>query len=544
MVMTAAPHRATMAAVRTFNTAGPVRAERHYQIAPLSRIDLEEVLGLIRDEKYFVLHAPRQTGKTSALLALRDLLNGGEAGDFRCLYANVENGQAMRENVAEAMRTVLAEMAYQASVTLDDETLEELWPALLERVGPAQALRQALARWCMADPRPLVLLIDEIDALVGDTLLSVLRQLRTGYADRPQRFPHSIILCGLRDVRDYRIHSSAENRLVLGGSAFNIKSESLRLGDFSEQETCDLTAQHTEQTGQAFTEDALELIWERTAGQPWLVNALCYDACFRHKPGRDRERPITAAAVLEAQERLILRRDTHIDDLAHKLCEERVRRVIEPILAGARQQAWSNEDLAYVCDLGLVTQDVGGRPRIANPIYAEVVPRHLNYAVQAGLPQEMAWYVGADGALDVEGLIAAFQAFFGEHSEHWVQRFEQYHEAGPQLLLQAHLQRVVNGGGRIEREYALGRGRTDLLIVWPQGGRERRYVVECKVRRGELERTIAEGVAQARAYVDRCGAEAGHLIVFDRSRERTWEQKIFRRAAPPGMDAPVTVWGM
>ena len=95
----------------------------------------------------------------------------------------------------------------------------------------------------MADPRPLVILIDEIDALVGDTLLSVLRQLRTGYVDRPRRFPHSIVLCRLRDVRDYRIHSSAENRLVLGGSAFNIKSESLRLGDFSEQETRALTAQ-------------------------------------------------------------------------------------------------------------------------------------------------------------------------------------------------------------------------------------------------------------------------------------------------------------
>ena len=533
-----------MAAVRTFNTAGPVRAHRHYQIAPLSRVDLDEVLGLIRDEKYFVLHAPRQTGKTSALLALRDLLNAGQAGDYRCVYVNVENGQAMRENVAEAMRTVLAELAFQASVTLADETLEDQWPVLLKRVGPGQALRQALARWCMAEPRPLVLLIDEIDALIGDTLLSVLRQLRTGYVDRPQRFPHSIVLCGLRDVRDYRIQSSAENRLVLGGSAFNIKSESLRLGDFSEQEIRTLTAQHTAQTGQAFTEDALQSIWERTAGQPWLVNALCYDACFRHKPGRDRERPITAGAILAAQERLILRRDTHIDDLARKLREERVRRVIEPILAGARQQAWSSEDLGYVCDLGLVTQDVGARPRIANPIYAEVVPRHLNYAVQAGLPQEMAWYVGADGALDVDGLIAAFQAFFREHSEHWVQRFEQYHEAGPQLLLQAHLQRVVNGGGRIEREYALGRGRTDLLIVWPQRGRERRWVVECKVRRGDLERTIAEGLAQTRAYLDRCAAEAGHLVVFDRSSERTWEQKIFRRPAPPGKDAPVTVWGM
>ena len=90
--MTTAPHPATMATVRKFNTAGPVRAERHYQIAPLSRIDLEEVLALIRDEKYFVLHAPRQTGKTSSLLELRDLLNGGEAGDFRCVYANVEDG--------------------------------------------------------------------------------------------------------------------------------------------------------------------------------------------------------------------------------------------------------------------------------------------------------------------------------------------------------------------------------------------------------------------------------------------------------------------
>ena len=474
--------------MRTFNTEGPVVTEDHYCIPPLERIDLDTVLGLVRDKKYFVLHAPRQTGKTSALLALRDLLNGGAAGDYRCVYANVEAGQAMRENVAEGLRTVLAQLAFRAIVTLHDETLENLWPALLERVGPGQALHQALARWSMADPRPLVLLIDEIDALVGDTLLSVLRQLRTGYDQRPAAFPHSIVLCGVRDVRDYRIHSSAEDRLVLGGSAFNIKAKSLRLGDFSEREVRELLAQHTAATGQAFTEEALRLILVRTAGQPWLVNALCREACFDDKAGRDRSRPITEQAILEAQE-------------------------------------------------------PDGTPHIANPIYAEVVPRHLNYAVQAGLPQRMAWYVDADGGLDVAGLIAAFQAFFREHSEHWVQRFEQYHEAGPQLLLQAHLQRIVNGGGRIEREYALGRGRTDLLIVWPQGGRERRFVVECKVLRQGLERTVADGLAQTRGYADRCGAEAGHLIVFDRTRERPWSEKIFRRA-PAGDGVPVTIWGM
>ncbi|MDE0447251.1 MAG: ATP-binding protein [Spirochaetaceae bacterium] len=529
--------------MRTFNTEGPVVAADHYHIPPLERIDLDVVLGLVRDKKYFVLHAPRQTGKTSALLALRDLLNNGVEGDYRCVYANVEDGQATRENVAEGMRTVLAELALQASLTLGDDTLEELWPAVLERVGPAQALRHALLRWSMADPRPLVLLIDEIDALIGDTLLAVLRQLRTGYVDRPARYPQSIVLCGVRDVRDYRIHSTAENRTVLGGSAFNIKARSLRLGDFSEQEVRALLAQHTAATGQQFTEGAARLILTRTAGQPWLVNALCREACFDDQAGRDRSRPVSERAILEAQERLILARVTHLDNLADKLREERVRRVVEPLLTGAVETVCSEEDLAYVRDLGLLAAADGGPPRIANPIYAEVVPRHLNYAVQETLPQRMAWYVDSDGRLDVAGLLAAFQEFFREHSEHWVQRFEQYHEAGPQLLLQAHLQRIVNGGGRIEREYALGRGRTDLLIVWPQGGRERRFVVECKVLHKDLERTIAEGVKQTRSYMDRCGAAAGHLIVFDRAPDRPWADKIFRR--PPSDDGtPVTVWGM
>ena len=528
--------------MRFFNTEGPIRPDDHYHIPPLDRVDPDELLGLVRDKRYFVLHAPRQTGKTSALLALRDLLNAGD--DYRCVYANVEAGQAMREDVAEGMRAVLSELALEASLTLGDETLEGIWPGVLERAGPGQALRQALLRWCMADPKPLVLLIDEIDALVGDTLLSVLRQLRAGYPGRPARFPQSVVLCGVRDVRDYRIHSAAENALVLGGSAFNVKSKSLRLGDFSEAETRALPAQHTAETGQAFTEGALDLIRTRSAGQPWLVNALCREACFDSEAGRDRSRAITESDILDAQERLILARVTHLDNLADKLREERVRRVVEPILAGASVSAWSTEDVAYVHDLGLVGLDGDGTPRIANPIYAEVVPRHLNHAVQMGLPQRMAWYVDADGGLDVDGLIAAFQTFFREHSEHWVQRFEQYHEAGPQLLLQACLQRIVNGGGRLEREYALGRGRVDLLILWRQGPRIRKFVVECKVLHKDLERTIADGLAQTRGYMDRCGAEAGHLIVFDRAPNRTWEDKIFRREAPAGPGAPVTVWGM
>ena len=524
--------------MRFFNTAGPVKPGKHYCIPPLDRLNLAEIRALIREEKYFVLHAPRQTGKTSSLLALRDLLNA--EGGYRCVYVNVEAAQALREDVDRATQVILGELASRARLTLGDEYLTRTWAGILAEFG-AGALSEALTRWAEASPEPIVLLIDEIDSLIGDSLLAVLRQLRAGYDLRPESFPQSVVLCGVRDVRDYRIQSTAENAIIAGGSAFNIKAESLRLGDFSAGEVQTLLAQHTAETGQVFTGDALETIWEQTRGQPWLVNALAYETCFRSEVGRTRSHPVEAGAILDAQEQLILRRETHLDQLADKLKEERVRRVVEPLLSGGEERRFADRDLEYARDLGLIAQD---RPlRMANPIYAEVVPRELTWVVQEEFEQESAWYVDADQGLDADRLMSAFQAFFREHSEHWVDRF-QYQEAGPQLLLQAFLQRIVNSGGRIEREYGLGRGRTDLLILWPQGEGTRKVVVECKILRGSLERTVAEGLEQTAGYMDRCGAEAGHLVIFDRREDRRWEDKVFHDRGTSAGGAGIEIWGM
>ena len=393
-----------------------------------------------------------------------------------------------------------------------------------------------------------MLLLDEIDALVGDTLISALRQLRAGYDMRPAAFPQSVVLCGIRDVRDYRIHSESAGEIIAGGSAFNIKAESLRLGDLDEDEVHALLGQHTEETGQAFTEVALAAVWNQSRGQPWLVNALAYQVCFKDKAHRDRSRTIDEEAIMEAREELVLGRQTHLHQLADKLRQERVRRVIEPVLSGSAAGKASPDDVEYVRDLGLLTRR--GTARIANPIYSEVIPRELMYAREAEIAQETEWYVKADGDLDVEGLLAAFQQFFREYSEHWIERF-QYKEAGPQLLMQAFLQRIVNGGGRIEREYALGSRRTDLLIVWPPGRfaaaaqpgtPARRHVVECKILRGGLEAAIREGLEQTLAYMDRCGGESGHLVIFDRDESKPWEEKLYRREE--SLDGrPVTVWG-
>ena len=529
--------------MRFFNTTGPVRGDKHYCVPPLSRLDLDDVLGLVRDEQYFVLHAPRQTGKTSALLALRDLLNSGTVGTYRCVYANVEGAQAAREDKEEALRAILDELASRALATLGDGVLDERWPAILAKSGPNGALRAALTGWAEADPNPLILLLDEIDTLVGDTLLSVLRQLRAGYDRRPDGFPQSVVLCGLRDVADYRIDSPSGKPALTGGSPFNIKAKSLRLGDFSRDETLALLAQHTEETGQTFTPDALDTVWTQTRGQPWLVNALAAETCFSMEARKDRARRVASADVLEARERLIQRRATHLDYLTDRLEEDRVRRVVEPILSGTAESDHTGRDVEYVRDLGLIARDPP--LRMANPIYAEVVPRELTWATQEGLVQEAAWYVDPDGGLNVVALLEAFQRFFREHSEHWVERFH-YREAGPQLLLQAYLQRVVNSGGRIEREYGLGRGRTDLLIIWPHGDRVSRFVIECKVLhpRRSLESTIDEGVEQTAGYVDRCAAEAGHLVIFDRNEGRSWDDKVFHYRRPSAGGPDIHVWGM
>ena len=531
---------------RFFNTAGPNIPEDNYTIDPLSRFDLEDILMMIRQKRYFVLHAPRQTGKTSCLLALRDYLN--QHGDYIAVYANVEGGQAARNDVESAIATVCGTITDKLGLILHSDIPQTVRNAVKD-LDANEMLTSFLRRLSMSLPKPLVLLIDEIDSLVGDSLVSVLRQLRAGYDDRPSAFPQSVILCGVRDVRDYRIVTSNQD-IITGGSAFNIKAKSLRLGNFSKEDIHELYMQHTRETGQEFDEACFPMIWEATEGQPWLVNALGREVTYEMKENRDRTIRIIPEMIYRAQERIIYRRDTHIDILIDKLREERVRRVIEPMLSGegdADESIIPSDDVQYAVDMGLIKQERGKPRRIANGIYREIIPRELTWTTQDGLTQNPQWYQRADGSIDVEKLLLDFQQFFRENADSWIGRFD-YAEAGPQLLLQAFLQRIVNGGGYIDREYGLGLRRTDLLIRKPltdhYGGPIQRVVMELKILRRSLERTIEDGLHQTAAYMDIAGSvDEGHLIIFDRSQTRSWDERIWHR--PYEQDGrTIMVWGM
>jgi hypothetical protein len=443
-----------------FNTAGPCVPEKHYMIAP----DFGNLKKLIDAERYFILHAPRQTGKTSLMLQLVENLN--HEGKYIALYVNVEAAQPLRNDIEGVNELIISEFETNARIYLD-QSLQPQENCFQIR-SMQNGINEFLSRWSFQLPKPLVVLMDEVDSLIGDGLISVLRQLRAGYTKRPRAFPHALCLIGLRDIRDYRIYSDSKQDYVIGGSAFNIKEKSIRLRDFTLAQIVQLYSQHTQATGQAFTDSALQQIYELTQGQPWLVNALGRELCFDEQAVAP-EQKITKAHVDNAAEILINRRDVHLDQLSDKLTEPRVARIIESILIGEDNKSEEedlrsdfNEDRQYLIDLGLVRIGTYGL-EIANPIYREVIPRELTVYRQDMLGINPQWYVKANGKLDIEKVIQAYIEFYKRHSE-LVTKRRTYTEAAHHLLFMAWLQRICNSGGRISREYAAGLGRLDLCI--------------------------------------------------------------------------------
>lgn len=303
----------------------------------------------------------------------------------------------------------------------------DLQPPMWPSTTPGQRIGTALSEWAQQSPRPLVVLIDEIDALRDETLLSILRQLGSGYPNRPQGFPHALALVGVRDVRDYKIASGGSNRLNTA-SPFNIKVESLTLPNFTMAEVVELYEQHTIETGQIFTPEAVEWAFELTQGQPWLVNALARQLVevLVQKPHQH----ITKDYVEQTKEILIQRQDTHLDSLASILRENRVRAVLEPMLAGQELGNVLHDDVQFLIDLGLCRLSPQGGLVIANPIYQEVLPRVLSQTPQASLPQIAPSWLTSEGTLNSEKLLQAFLNFWRQHGQPLL-KSAPYHEIAP-----------------------------------------------------------------------------------------------------------------
>jgi hypothetical protein len=488
---------------RSFNTTGPCRPDIHYTLPSIARLpNLER---LIEQQNYFVIHAPRQTGKSTAMMALAQQLT--EQGKFLAVLVSAEVGAPFSTETGKAELAILGSWARVTKHRLSIELQPPVWPEAPE----GQRLQAALEAWTAISPRPLVVFIDEIDSLQDEALISVLRQLRDGFPDRPNGFPQSIGLIGLRDVWDYKVAAGGTVRLNTA-SPFNIKVRSFTLHNFNLDDLAQLYGQHTQETGQVFTQEAIQLAFELTQGQPWLVNALAKEVVEEQVV--DPTMRITVEQIEIAKEVLIRQQDTHLDSLAEKLLETRVRQVLEPMLAGQELQDVPKDDIQFLLDLGLCVMSPEGGLAIANPIYREILPRMLAAVPMASLPQISPSWLRANGELDVEALRLAFMAFWLQHGEPLLNSAS-YHEIAPHLVMMAFLHRVVNGGGTLEREYAIGRDRMDLCLRYGSVT----LGIEIKVQRDDRRNQLVRGLEQIDGYLARLGLDFGWLVIFDRRRD-------------------------
>ena len=387
-------------------------------------------------------------------------------------------------------------------------------------------LNLELALFCKKLDKPLVVLFDEVDCLSDNTLISFLRQLRDGYNNRSRiPFVHSVALVGMRNIRDYKAKIRPDSASLGSASPFNIVTETYTLRNFTKEEIKSLYSQHTEETEQRFEESAIDLVYEQTQGQPRLVNAIAREIIVKILQS-DYSKSVTKELVDEAILTIILRRDTHIDSLLERLKEERVRKIIEPVITGGVAQIDKlSDDYLYVCDLGLIRNE-NARVIPSNPIYAEVIARILSFNCQDDIatktPEFRIPRYFKDGRIDMDFLMKDFQRFRRENSTIWQERFD-YREAAPHLILMAFLQRVINGGGRIHREMAAGTGRLDLCLVYEN----EKYPVELKIRYDS--NSVTKGLDQTARYIDSYGCNEGWLAVFDRRTKVKWDNKLFMK---------------
>jgi len=505
---------------RLFNVGGPCIPTKHYMLPAAER--LPEVMSLIRKEQYFVVHAQRQCGKTTAFRALMEDINA--RGERAALYCSVEAVQEFTDpavGLPEIAQQIRFNVGFHPGLFGRDA--RQLLGEVIASSAHTSVIQDVLSWLCERAGKPLVVFFDEVDCLSEGTLISFLRQLRNGRIAcvQPGTFPVSIALIGLRNIRDYRMRVRPDSQSTGEASPFNVITKALTLQLFTEEEMRALYRQHTGETGQVFEEEALLKAWDYSRGQPWLVNALAR-WCVEEIHHEDFSQAVTGEDMAVAREQLIRERNPHLDSLMEKAREPRIKPLVIKVMTGEElDDAIDEDNVTYALELGLFIEERGAL-KPANPIYQETLGRYLSRETQKKVLRTVPGtpWVKEDG-LDMQGLLEAFQQFWRENATPEAGLAQQFHEAYPHLVLQAFLQRVVNGGGQIIREMALGRMSLDLGVRF----RGATYAIEVKTL-ALYEKSRVKAYGQLCRYMDALGVSEGWLVVADPDLSKPWEGKL------------------
>ncbi|MDR0549294.1 MAG: AAA-like domain-containing protein [Deltaproteobacteria bacterium] len=512
---------------KTFNTTGPCVPCEHYMLPVLPRLPLVD--DMIAGKFYFVIHAPRQSGKTTFLHELVNNINSkGLYYSFCCsleINDRIKDINSAIDNIITSINLALAESPVSA---LNQKAF--LYDNLPGMDNPSFKIRLILNRLSVDLDKELIVFFDEADCLSAeDQLIVFLRQIRNGYNNRSiskfSKFPRSLALVGMRDIRDYLTQVRPDEQSKGVASPFNIKKKALTLANFTEIEIGALYRQHTLATGQIFEDAAVASTWYWSEGQPWLVNALA-DVVVTERLNKDYSVTITKDHIDEAAEILIQRRDAHIDSLLTRLTEPRVIKVMDAVFSGSLSSADNLDDRRYCLDLGLVTERENGTLWPANQIYKEVMSRVISDQIQRIFNLQIERKNWSDGkVLFVSELLNEFQQFFRHDSDSFPKQYENlaaydYDEAIFSFMLLAYLQFAFNGSARVVRQFAEGRGAVDIAVLYQ--GRE--YLIEVKIKKNT---SLPKSLKQIDGYLDKTNESEGWLVIVDKDPKKSWNKKIY-----------------
>ena len=499
--------------MKTFGTQGPVNPKENYVVSRTEEI--ADFVNRVKNGKYIVLFAPRQTGKTTLFRAAMDTL-------IADAYFPIQlNFEAYVDLTAAAFYGYLfkdihreIEHVFEKRDATPSETLNQFLDdtEVTDHLSMRNFFHQ-LPRF-LTHPdngQKIVLIIDEFDAIPPDAVRGFLHSLRYIYLDNSRvRCPYSVGIVGVKNITQLNYDRSI--------SPFNIQDE-FHLPNFTLVQVSELLEQYTDEVGQAFTPEVIASIHKQTAGQPFLVNRCAQ--ILTEEMDVPKNETITMVDFSKAHTQLLEEGNTNIRHLLTNIRRDRrFEKTLMRIASYERGLRFNPDDeiMDELTMYGVITKGADGMCEIVNPIYQHRILQAFKPTFN-GLEGEyfseengddFIDYLTPDGVVDMEALLDNFQDFIARVGFRILQVPDTPQEYVGQHLLYAYLDHFVNVvGANMFLEVQTGRGRIDLLVIHNQ----RKYIVETKIWEGD--RYYQAGKKQLAAYLKSERAQEGYYVVFD-----------------------------
>lgn len=365
-----------MKQMRSFGTRGRVYPDKHY-VVPRSE-EISDFINRIKEGRYIVLFAPRQTGKTTFFRFATEQLTNQDESYFPIqlnfeTYKNLSSSDfyiSLYREICKEIERVLQSRARSSSAEtaqflldqsiVDHVSMREFFENFTDFLSMQEGVRQSV-----------VLIIDEFDGIPQIVVSDFLHSLRFIYLSDNQRCIHSVGIVSVKSITQLNYDRSI--------SPFNIQDE-FNLPNFTLEQVQELLSQYTEEVGQSFDPEVIISLYKQTAGQPFLVNRAAQ--IMTEELDIPKSDTIEMEYFVEAHTQLLEERNTNIDHLLTNIRRDRrFEKLLMKIVSNSNRTGvpynLDNEIIYELIMYGVIKKNSNRMCGIANPIYQHHIVREF-----------------------------------------------------------------------------------------------------------------------------------------------------------------------